>query len=122
MRFNALVGYARRPQVLVVAGLLIVALGLWAAGNGRLPTGPQPSTAAEARLAPVLQSPRPSDRQVTKVVTTLMKREHLSKHPLDDEISRRGLQLFIKSLDGMKLYFYQSDIDELTAARTSSTT
>ena len=41
-----------------------------------------------------------------------MKREHLTKHPLDDEISRRGLDLFIKSLDGMKLYFYQSDIDE----------
>lgn len=117
MRFNALVGFARRPQVLVVAGLLTVALGLWAAGNGSLPTGPQPSTAAEARLAPVLQSPRPSDRQVTKVVTTLMKREHLSKHPLDDEISRRGLQLFIKSLDGMKLYFYQSDIDEFNRRR-----
>jgi len=111
MRFKALVDSVRRPHALVVAGLLILALGVWAAGSGELPTGPQSSTAAEARLAPVLQSPRPSDRQVTKVVTTLMKREHLSKHPLDDEISRRGLQLFVKSLDGMKLYFYQSDID-----------
>ncbi len=111
MRFKALVNSIRRPHALVVAGLLILGLAIWAANSGQLPTGPQPSTAAE-RLAPVLQSPRPSDRQVTKVVTSLMKREHLSKHPLDDEISRRGLQLFIKSLDGMKLYFYQSDIDE----------
>jgi carboxyl-terminal processing protease len=117
MRFHALATLARRPHVLVTAGLLILGLGLWTAGNGSLPTGPQPTTAAEARLAPVLQSPRPSDRQVTKVVTSLMKREHLSKHPLDDEISRRGLQLFIKSLDGMKLYFYQSDIDEFNRRR-----
>ena len=49
---------------------------------------------------------------MTKIVTTLMKKEHLTKHPLDDEISRRALDLFLKSLDGMKLYFYQSDIDE----------
>ena len=47
----------------------------------------------------------------------MMKREHLSKHPLDDEISHRGLDLFLKSLDGMKLYFYQSDIDEFNQQR-----
>jgi carboxyl-terminal processing protease len=111
MRFQALVDFVRRPHALVVAGLLIMALGVWAAGSGELPTGAKPSTAAEARLAPVLQAPRPSDRQVAKVVVALMKRDHLSRHPLDDEISRRGLRLFIKSLDGMKLYFYQSDID-----------
>jgi carboxyl-terminal processing protease len=59
-----------------------------------------------------LTAPRPTDRQITRTVTALVGSQHLSKHPLDDEISQRALTQFLKSLDGMKLYFYQSDIDE----------
>ncbi len=59
-----------------------------------------------------LVAPRPNDRHVTTVVTSLIRSEHLSKHPLDDEISQRGLKTFIESLDPMKVYFYRSDIDE----------
>lgn len=59
-----------------------------------------------------LVAPRPNDRHVTTVVTSLVGNEHLSKHPLDDEISQRGLGIFLKSLDPMKVYFLQSDIDE----------
>lgn len=101
---------ALEPRSLFFTALLLVSL--WAAAGGLMPTGPKPSAAVEARLVAELQGPRPSDRNVTRIVTTLMKREHLSKHPLDDEISRRGLELFIKQIDSMKLYFYQSDIDE----------
>ena len=90
----------------------LVAASILAAVSGLMPNGPKPSSAVEARPVAELSGPRPNDRNVTKLVTLLMKREHLSKHPLDDEISRRGLELFVKSLDGMKLYFYQSDIDE----------
>ena len=57
-------------------------------------------------------SPRANDRQVTKVVTSLLRKEHLSRHPLDNEISRRGLKSFLKTLDPLKMYFNQSDIDE----------
>ena len=42
----------------------------------------------------------------------LVKAEHLSRHPLDKEISERCLNSFLKALDPMKVYFYQSDIDE----------
>jgi len=59
--------------------------------------------------------PRPSDRHVAFIVTTLLPREHLTRHPLDGEISQRMLQLFLKSLDPMKMYFMQSDIDGLMA-------
>ena len=59
-----------------------------------------------------LTKPRASDRRVTLVVSHLMRREHLSKHPLDDEISERGLKSFIESLDPMKVYFNASDIAE----------
>ena len=104
-----------RPGNLVLAGL--VCLGLVVASTGWVPDWQVQSTAVAAPNIEQLQAPRAMDRQVTKVVTTLMRREHLSKHALDDEISRRGLDLFVKSLDGLKLYFYQSDIDEFQKQR-----
>lgn len=64
--------------------------------------------------------PRPSDREVTSSVLALMEK-HISKHPLDDEISRRGFDQFLSSrgggLDPMKLYFYRSDIEEFAKRR-----
>lgn len=59
-----------------------------------------------------LVKPRPNDRYVVSTITSLIRREHLSKHPLDDEISERGLEAFLSSLDPMKMYFQKSDADE----------
>ena len=56
--------------------------------------------------------PRPEDRQITLGVRTLLLREHVSRHPLDKEIAARWMKTFLKSLDPMKVYFYQSDVDE----------
>ena len=58
-----------------------------------------------------LAAPTPEDRQVTLAVASLLRNGHLSEHALDDEISQRCFNSFLKSLDAMKLYFYQSDID-----------
>ncbi|MDZ7616573.1 MAG: carboxy terminal-processing peptidase [Patescibacteria group bacterium] len=58
-----------------------------------------------------LTEPSARDRQITLAVVSLLGREHLSTHELDDEISRRAFENFIKVLDPMKVYFYQSDID-----------
>ena len=38
--------------------------------------------------------------------------DHLSHHRLDDEMSERWLKSYIKTLDPLKLYFTQADIDE----------
>lgn len=64
-----------------------------------------------------LKGPEETDRQVTLVVSHLLKKEHLSKHALDDDMSRRGLDNFLESLDPMKVYFTQADIDEFLANR-----
>jgi carboxyl-terminal processing protease len=61
-----------------------------------------------------LTGPKRDDRYVILNVTTLLRREHLSKHPLDDEISQRAMKTFLKQLDPMKLYFTQPDIDEFS--------
>ncbi len=104
---------ARSLTCVAVAGL-----ALWAVAVGLLPLGPKQSVAVEAKPVKEMTGPTANDRTVTRLVSMMMKREHLTKHPLDDEISRRGLDLFLKSLDGRKLYFYQSDIDEFHQKRS----
>ncbi|MAD79554.1 MAG: carboxy terminal-processing peptidase [Pirellulaceae bacterium] len=64
-----------------------------------------------------LEGPGKNDRQVTLIVKALMKREHLSRHPLDDEISGRAMKIFTEGFDARKLYFLQSDIDEFMQHR-----
>jgi carboxyl-terminal processing protease len=59
-----------------------------------------------------LVAPRPNDRHVTHAVLELIRNRHIAKQPLDDAVSERGLKSFLRSLDPMKMYFLQSDIDE----------
>jgi carboxyl-terminal processing protease len=61
--------------------------------------------------------PTTNDQQVAKVVTMLLRRQHLLRHPLDAEISQRALKSFLKTLDPWKLYFNQSDIDEFMKSK-----
>ncbi|MFT7643677.1 MAG: carboxyl-terminal processing protease, partial [Pirellulaceae bacterium] len=69
---------------------------------------------ASFMAAQAIPGPKPADRQVSLVVSSLLRREHLSKRSLDDEISQRALKTFLRSLDPMKLYFNQSDVDEFS--------
>ncbi len=61
--------------------------------------------------------PSANDRHVTLAVASLLRREHLSRHELDDEISQRCVKTFLKLLDPWKVYFYQSDVDALLKYR-----
>ncbi len=65
-----------------------------------------------------LGRPTVINKMVAKLVTKLMQDDHLSNRPLDDQISQRAFDLFVKSLDPMKVYFAQSDIDEFSVWRT----
>ena len=56
--------------------------------------------------------PTDTDGLVGRLIALRLPREHISKHPLDETISKRAFDLYIKSLDPAKYYFYQSDIDE----------
>ena len=61
--------------------------------------------------------PSAADHNVTIAVTWALPREHLLRHPLDQEISQRCFKTFLRDLDAMKVYFYQSDIDEFAKSR-----
>ncbi len=58
---------------------------------------------------------RALDRQIVRKVAEIMDRQHLSKHSFDDEISKRAFDQFLRSLDPLKMYFLQSDIDGFTS-------
>lgn len=84
--------------------VLLAALGAGSLGLG-LPT---------AALAKPTQ-PTATDRQITSIVSMLMERQHVTGHALDNTISERCLKAFLKDLDPLKLFFYQSDVDEFRA-------
>ena len=56
--------------------------------------------------------PNANDRQITFAVSMLMEKDHLTGQRIDDTVSERTLKAFIKDLDPLKLFFYQSDVDE----------
>jgi carboxyl-terminal processing protease len=62
-----------------------------------------------------LIGPGPKDKRIALTVTSLLRREHLSRHPLDAEMARRAVTTLLKTLDPMKVYFYQSDVDTFMA-------
>ena len=63
------------------------------------------------------EGPTSIDKQITKLVSFYIQEQHLSKHKLDDEISKRFLDMFLKTLDPMKVYFLQSDVDHFEEQR-----
>lgn len=78
--------------------------------------------ASAAALFVLPGSPRAderSDRQIALMIKVLLKRQHLSKRPLDDLVSQRGLATFLKRLDPLKMYFLQSDVDEFMKSQNN---
>jgi carboxyl-terminal processing protease len=67
----------------------------WCLSSRGVPTGPQRG-----------------DASITITVKGCTERDHLSRHPVDDEISKRAMKTFLESFDPRKLYFLQTDIDE----------
>ena len=59
-------------------------------------------------------APSQHDRTASRVVAQLMQRDHLLALPLDDTISKRAFDMYVKNLDPQKIYFAQSDIKEFS--------
>ncbi len=66
-----------------------------------------------------LEGPSSKDGRVARAVTIMIRNDHISRKPLDDEISKRCFKSFLDSLDPGKLYFYQSDVEKLSEAQTN---
>jgi carboxyl-terminal processing protease len=61
--------------------------------------------------------PAPADWRIAYTTARLLAGQHYSKHPFDDEISSKFLDMYLRSLDPQRLFFLQSDIDEFEVYR-----
>src|SRR2546425_4717571 len=59
-----------------------------------------------------LSGPSENDSKVARAVADALETVHLSRHKVDDEVSHRFLQNFIKEFDSTKVFFEQRDIEE----------
>ncbi|NMM12475.1 MAG: carboxy terminal-processing peptidase [Rhodoferax sp.] len=72
---------------------------------------------AETHYPPELK-PAQQDAQAAHLAAELLARYHYKRVPLDDTLSAKIFDQYLKSLDSEKLFFVQSDIDRLSVNRT----
>ncbi len=60
----------------------------------------------------------PQTQQIARRVSQMIEGNHISRAPIDDKISARFLDTFIKQMDAQKLYFLQADIDQFKGLKT----
>ena len=63
-------------------------------------------------------TPVPQQSQAARLVAEVLARFHYKPTPLDDAMSEKIFDRYLKSLDPEKLFFFQSDIDRFTDVRT----
>ncbi|MBI1247218.1 tail-specific protease [bacterium] len=66
---------------------------------------------------PVEQKRHLPERHISRMVSQLLLRDHLSNAALDDTISQRAFDKFLKFWDPLKLYFTQQDVAEFSQNR-----
>jgi carboxyl-terminal processing protease len=97
------------------------ALGARGANRRRLAVLALFAAAAAAVVGPMVMA-RPlrknEEHSIAVIVAALMDQKHVAQKQIDDETSRRAMKMFFETLDPMKLYFYQSDVDQFAAENT----
>ena len=79
----------------------------------------QASTANSATSRPAELKPQQQQARAATIATQVLTQYHYKAVPLDDSMSERVFDNYLKTLDPERLYFVQADIDELSCHRTS---
>jgi carboxyl-terminal processing protease len=106
IRFNFHRNMARQLLLGACASAFIGAYLPWMAYGEELP-----------RVASVNGQP-PDNRLIIRSVRNLVEEMHISQGKFNDELSKRGFDLFLKQVDPLKSYLLQSDIDEFRQYET----
>ncbi len=83
-----------------------------------LATGMQVATADSQVSYPPLLKPAVQEAKAARLAAELLSRHHYKALPLDDALSSKVFDQYLKALDPEKLFFLQSDIDRLGVERT----
>ncbi len=78
----------------------------------------QAATANAQVACPPALTPAVQEAKAARLAAELLSRYHYKPTALDDALSSRMFDRYLKSLDPEKLYFLQSDIDRLGVSRT----
>ncbi len=81
-------------------------------------TAMQVATADSEVAYPPLLKPAAQEAKAARLAAELLSRYHYKAVPLDDTLSGRMFDQYLKALDPEKLHFLQSDIDRLGVDRT----
>lgn len=87
----------------LLASLILIGMSAHAVTN---PIGVAPA------LAPLVQQ-----AQAAKISAEILARNHYKKVPLDDALSQKIFDRYLKDLDGEKLFFIQADVDNFGVSR-----
>jgi carboxyl-terminal processing protease len=74
--------------------------------------------AVPAPSAPPILAPLQQQAQAAALAAQVLTRHHYKAVPLDDAMSEKIFDRYLKTLDPEKLFFIQADIDKFAAART----
>ncbi|MBR7801375.1 carboxy terminal-processing peptidase [Undibacterium fentianense] len=75
------------------------------------------NTKVSQAVAPLNFQPLPQQIQAANMTAEFFTRFHYKAMPLDDAMSEKIFDRYVKSLDGDRIFFLQSDIDQFSAAR-----
>ncbi len=81
--------------------------------------GPQVSEGGTELNSQVLESADSREPLLSQAIAQLLSSQHLRSQEINDELSRKSFEQYLKALDFSKLFLLQSDIDALTAYRDS---
>ncbi|MBM3967528.1 MAG: tail-specific protease, partial [Planctomycetes bacterium] len=76
------------------------------------PFGGQLGWAQEFPRVSAVQEQPADNRLIIRSVRNLVEEGHISQSKFNDELSKRGFELFLKQVDPLKSYLLQSDVDE----------
>ncbi len=103
------------------SALFGLGLGLWTSGSSLNDAAFVPATSIRhdgtGFATSTVDELKPTNsllRIVGRDTFQLMNQYHLSKKRLDGTLAQDGLKMYFRNLDPMKLYFFQSDIDEFS--------
>src|SRR5450759_2209649 len=83
-----------------------------------LATAAQGASLAAGTPYPPELKPAQQEAQAAHLAAELLARYHYKAMPLDDAMSEKIFDHYLKSLDSEKLFFVQADIDQLAGNRT----